>query len=341
MVAACYDLPVYGVGAGTGPDFRKYVLSLLPLFTEAGLKVAVVKFRATTASKGSAEGDPGLEAVPAAGTSSTFAFAGDEVRLLGQVKQLQQSHDLVMIDGWTGNEGCWQLLPDNQGLGQRRAAGEYRLLLPGGSLSAACEVILRHAGQLQQNRPVWACVLIGGKSSRMGRPKHLLEDRAGTTWLERLVHLIQPHVEGVALSGKGDVPQSLGSLPRLPDIPAVQGPLTGILSAMRWQPEVSWLLLACDMPHISDQAVRWLLASTTLGGWASLPTITGGKTVEPLFARYEPQSRAYFEELCATGERRIGRVAAFAKTRVLPVPAELQGAWSNINTPQELQAVLR
>jgi len=340
MVAACYDLSVYGLGAGTGPDFRNHVLSLLPLFAEAGLKVAVVNFRVSTASRGSVEPAPELVAVPAAGTSAAYAYTGDELRLLGQVKQLQQWYDLVLIDGWTGNEGCWQLVPENQELGQGRAAGEYRLPLPVGSLLAACEVILHHAGQLQQNRPVWACVLIGGKSSRMGRPKHLLEDQAGTTWLERLVHLIQPHVAGVALSGKGDVPESLGSLPRLPDIPAVQGPLTGILSAMRWQPDVSWLLLACDMPHISDQAVRWLLASATLGVWAGLPTITDGRTVEPLFARYEPQSKAYFEELCATGERRIGRVAVFAKTRVLPVPARLQGAWSNINTPQELQSVL-
>ena len=31
--------------------------------------------------------------------------------------------------------------------------------------------------------PLLACVLIGGKSSRMGQPKHLL-NQAGCSWLE-------------------------------------------------------------------------------------------------------------------------------------------------------------
>ena len=36
------------------------------------------------------------------------------------------------------------------------------------------------------NGPVWGCVLIGGRSRRMGRPKHLIE-AGGCSWLERTV----------------------------------------------------------------------------------------------------------------------------------------------------------
>ncbi len=116
-------------------------------------------------------------------------------------------------------------------------------------------------------RPVWACVLIGGKSSRMGQPKHLLRDREGRTWLENIVDSIKPLVTGVVFSGKGEVPLALQNTLRLPDIPGVVGPMNGILSAGRWQPYVSWILIACDMPEVSGKGVDWLLSDRSPGCW--------------------------------------------------------------------------
>ncbi|HBT96513.1 MAG TPA: hypothetical protein DEB25_02130, partial [Desulfobulbaceae bacterium] len=49
--------------------------------------------------------------------------------------------------------------------------------------------------------PLWGCLLIGGKSSRMGRPKHLLPLADGSLWLERAAALLRPRVVGLALVG--------------------------------------------------------------------------------------------------------------------------------------------
>lgn len=189
-------------------------------------------------------------------------------------------------------------------------------------------------------RPVWACILMGGRSSRMGRPKHLLLDAEGRTWLERTVHTVRPQVAGVVLSGPGEIPAGLGFLPRLADIPNVGGPLAGILSAMRWQPDVSWLFLACDMPEVTAEAVAWLLGERKAGRWGTVPTRAGLKLVEPLFAGYEPQCAALFEQMCAAGIRRISRIVDFEKINVVQIPDHLQASWQNINTPEELHGLL-
>ena len=186
--------------------------------------------------------------------------------------------------------------------------------------------------------PVWACVLIGGRSSRMGQPKHLLKDRSGITWLERTVRLLRPFVTGMVLSGGGEVPESLNDLIRLPDIPGVAGPLSGILAAMRWQPSVSWLLVACDMPDITADAVRWLLSRRRPGVWGTVPRLREDGPVEPLLAHYDFRCAPLFEDLLRTGCLRIGMVAGNPKVETPLVPEPMRASWRNVNTVEELQA---
>lgn len=199
---------------------------------------------------------------------------------------------------------------------------------------------MKDANILQQNIPLRACLLIGGRSSRMGRPKHLITGQNGLTWVENTVNLLQPFTDKIVLSGRGDVPVSLNSLVRLPDVPDVQGPLTGILAAMRWKPDSCWLLLACDMPNITSESLEWLLASRRPDSWGTVPRLQEDGFVEPLLALYEPQSKVYFEELYSSGCLRISMVARQSNIATPVVPKSLCRAWSNINTPDELSQSL-
>lgn len=192
----------------------------------------------------------------------------------------------------------------------------------------------------QQKTPIMACLLIGGRSSRMGRPKHLIKGVNGKTWVENTVDLLQPFTDTIVLSGQGGVPESLETLPRIADIPDVQGPLTGILAAMRWQPDSCWLLLACDMPNITSVALEWLLKTRSPASWGTVPRLKEDGFVEPLLALYESQAREYFEELCSSGILKISMVARRSKIATPVIPQELCGAWSNINTPDELSQSL-
>lgn len=195
-------------------------------------------------------------------------------------------------------------------------------------------------GSPPQQAPLYACLLIGGRSSRMGWPKHLIKGENGLTWVENTVKLLTPFTRDIVLSGAGDVPATLHSLQRIPDVPDVQGPLTGILAAMRWQPDACWLLLACDMPNITSEALEWLLASRRPDSWGTVPRLEDDGFVEPLLALYEPQAKDYFEELCDSGIFRISMVARRSKISTPVVPHGLSRAWSNINTPDELSLSL-
>lgn len=199
---------------------------------------------------------------------------------------------------------------------------------------------MKELASAQQEAPLSACLLIGGRSSRMGRPKHLIKGVNGKTWVENTVHLLQPFTKEIVLSGRGDVPDSLEFLTRISDVPDVQGPLTGILAAMRWKPDSCWLLLACDMPNITREALEWLIASRSPESWGTVPRLKEDGFVEPLLALYEPQAKHYFEELCSSGILRISMVARRSNIATPVIPQALSGAWSNINTPDELSRSL-
>lgn len=199
---------------------------------------------------------------------------------------------------------------------------------------------MKELASAQQEAPLSACLLIGGRSSRMGRPKHLIKGVNGKTWVENTVHLLQPFTKEIVLSGRGDVPDSLEFLTRISDVPDVQGPLTGILAAMRWKPDSCWLLLACDMPNITREALEWLIASRSPESWGTVPRLKEDGFVEPLLALYEPQAKHYFEELCSSGILRISMVARRSRIATPVIPQSLCGAWSNINTPDELSRSL-
>ncbi|MBI5866277.1 MAG: molybdenum cofactor guanylyltransferase [Planctomycetes bacterium] len=186
--------------------------------------------------------------------------------------------------------------------------------------------------------PLRACILIGGASTRMGTPKHLLEF-AGATQIERLIQTIRPFVRQVYISGRGRVPKSLSCVPRLPDPPGVRGPIAGLDAAFSTHPRSAWLLCACDMPRIDQPAIEWLISQRAPGVIAVIPRTTGGQ-VEPLLAVYESNARKFVRSLA---EMSAGphRIAALRSARTPSIPLRLQAAWTNINTPSDAAKVAR
>ena len=184
-------------------------------------------------------------------------------------------------------------------------------------------------------KKVWGSVLIGGKSSRMGQPKHLIQ-QDGVTWLERAVAKISPEVAQVVLSGAGELPASLASLPRVPDALGLAGPLAGILALLRWQPTVSWLVMACDLPDVQPEALSWLLAQRRPDRLAVLPQLDEDSPLEPLLAWYDSRCLPLLEKLAASGQPRLNRLAGQAGICVVQPPAHLCRSWRNVNTQDEL-----
>jgi len=184
--------------------------------------------------------------------------------------------------------------------------------------------------------PVWGCVLIGGNSSRMGTPKHLLEHR-GSTWLEIAVNKLREKVDHVVISGKGVVPSSLTGIQVVQDVPGLKGPLAGVLAILRWKPEVSWLVTACDLPDLEAEALDWLLAMRKTETRAILPDLKGNQQLEPLLAYYDASCREYLEEIAANGTMRLSMLAGKPGVITPQPPLHLHGSWRNVNSPDEFE----
>lgn len=328
-------LPIYSVISSSADRLRLFHELVVEGLVVKGLRTAYV--RAIIETPGANRRGESEWFTQVSHSVPVYSFTGTKEALVYRLSTLARNIDLLLIEN-DKELGLPLMLLDGKGAGS--AADAVDLATFDLDRQAAVRCVLEELEKRLAARPVWACILMGGRSSRMGRPKHLLPAESGSTWLERTVHTVQPQVEGVVLSGRGEIPAGLHSLSRLTDIPNVGGPLAGILSAIRWQPDVSWLFLACDMPEVTAEAVAWLLGERKIGQWATVPTRGGLELVEPLFARYEPQCTALFEQMWLTGTRRIRRIVDFEKINVVRIPVHLQGSWQNINTPEELYRVL-
>jgi molybdopterin-guanine dinucleotide biosynthesis protein A len=254
------------------------------------------------------------------------------------VLSLARLYDLVIIDSRAD-------FPAHQirlGKVRRHEAEGQALVWSGGgdrNLEAFIDRLIEVMDRLVRRTPVWGCILIGGKSSRMGRPKHLIEDDHGSTWLERTAATLRPLLDGLVVSGAGTLPVPLHDMVRLADIPGGAGPLAGVLAASRWQPLATWLFVACDMPRITPEAVRWLLAGRRAGSWGRVPRLAGSDRCEPLFAWYDFRAGQLFEQQHHDGNLRISEVAGHPKIDKPLIPGPLRSGWQNINTPEELEEI--
>jgi molybdenum cofactor guanylyltransferase len=132
-------------------------------------------------------------------------------------------------------------------------------------------------------------ILVGGKSSRMGRDKVLLEI-AGKPLLLRTLELVTPLVAGIALVGD---PQLYGNFgyPILADKWPNAGPLGAIATALESARQPWTIILACDLPYLTGDWLAWLLDRTTKS--------TAGKTAGESVDIFIPETAQGLEPLCA------------------------------------------
>lgn len=187
---------------------------------------------------------------------------------------------------------------------------------------------------------LYGCILIGGKSSRMGQPKHLIKTNDNITWLDHSVNILSPFVDNVILAGAGDIPPHMESLERITDERNVAGPLAGILSAMNSWPTANWIVLACDMPLISKDAVSWLLGQYDESKCAGVvPQNQATGKMDPLFAYYSSKAITLFDKIRASGRFSITQIVKNPEIFTPSIPAELINNWRNINTQEQLRDI--
>ena len=165
----------------------------------------------------------------------------------------------------------------------------------------------------------------------MGRNKALLPYH-GTTLAQSVAEAVRSAAGTAALVGgqSCDAPSGIGFVP---DLYPGEGPLGGILSALR-SSTADWnLIVACDMPELRSALLRQLLdAADCCGADVLAPAGPSGR-IEPLCAAYHRNALGGLESAFAGGVRKIAAALEEVRTVIWAVP-ELS-CFQNVNTPEE------
>ncbi len=185
------------------------------------------------------------------------------------------------------------------------------------------------------SRPLFGLVLAGGRSRRMGRDKALLK-LDGRTQLERAMAALARVTERQFVSTRKDQADDeerqryATIVDRYDDL----GPVAGILSALETHPEADWLIVACDLPNLDADTLRYLVANRDATAPFTAFESSHDGLPEPLCAIYPAASVARIRRFVDEGivcPRKI-LIRSDAALLVQPNPRSLD----NVNTPDDL-----
>jgi molybdopterin-guanine dinucleotide biosynthesis protein A len=136
---------------------------------------------------------------------------------------------------------------------------------------------------------IYGLVLSGGKSIRMGGDKGLI-DYHGVPQREHLYQLLNNLCDKTFLSIREDQKKELeASFNCILDKDEYRGPLNGILSAHTAYPDVSWLVVACDLPLLDKETLEELILQRDSNRVATAYATKKSKLPEPLITIWEPK----------------------------------------------------
>ena len=136
--------------------------------------------------------------------------------------------------------------------------------------------------------PLYGLVLAGGRGTRLGRDKGELDYHGlpQAAWGLRLLEPFCGHRFVSVRPDQIDAPAYRG-LATIVDGGASAGPASGVAAALRQFPRAAWLVIAADMPLLTDAVLGTLVTHRDPSGLATAYRHRGGMP-EPLCAIWEP-----------------------------------------------------
>jgi molybdopterin-guanine dinucleotide biosynthesis protein A len=188
-------------------------------------------------------------------------------------------------------------------------------------------------------------ILAGGESSRMGVDKGLLEI-AGVPMIVRAARLVESVVGApTVVVGTPEKYRGLGLRAIADDWPGC-GPLGGIATAFRAS-EADWnLILACDLPYLTREWLKYLLQrarDSEAEAVVPMNLVPASKRgAEPLCAMYHTGGERAIRQALERGVRKVTDGLAELRVEVIE-PAEWKGfdsgglLFKNVNTPADYE----
>lgn len=183
-------------------------------------------------------------------------------------------------------------------------------------------------------------ILAGGRSRRMGRDKALISFE-GTTLLARAFATVSAVAAKTTVIAR--TPDAYPGFPCIADLRPDCGPLAGIETALSAAKTDLVIILACDMPFVTADFLKFLLERGNPNG-AVIPADPDGRPCG-VCAVYGREVLAHASNLLDADERRLDRLFSSITVEFVPFAefAALPGAerfLANLNTPDDARIQL-
>jgi molybdenum cofactor guanylyltransferase len=181
-----------------------------------------------------------------------------------------------------------------------------------------------------------AVLLAGGQSRRMGRDKATILFRGKPLWQIQLdlLHKLQP--AEIFVSARTDPAWRPPDVTFVPDEPPSRGPLSGVTTTLARIRSSHLLVLAIDMPFMTEKHLRYLCDQIEPGrGVLSMI----GDRAEPLAAIYPIEARVDFINALSrvdfSMQTLTNQLVKMGMLRVIRVTEEEQRFYRNLNEPDD------
>ena len=196
-------------------------------------------------------------------------------------------------------------------------------------------------GMHKKTKRFYGLILVGGKSERMKTDKALLNYH-GKAQYARCYELLMKFCDDVFLSLKEKQKDSYDfeKYKVIFDDSKYDGigPLGGIVSAMEAYPDNRWIILACDLPNVTEPVIQELIVRGK-GALGTAYRSAYDQLPEPLCAIY---NRDYYPVLKKSVEEKkycLRKIMIDHKIELIPLVN--QKAMDNINLLAEYEAFIK
>ncbi len=179
-------------------------------------------------------------------------------------------------------------------------------------------------------------VLAGGKSKRMGHDKSSIQWH-GKEQQFYMADLLKPLCNEVYISHRQDQEvETSKNYKTLTDTYTGIGPYGAILSAFQFRPKTAWLVVACDLPLLDSDTLKYLFANRNANAIATTFQSPFDGLPEPLITIWEPKSREVLLSFLDNGYTCPRKVLIKSENAHILIPPN-PNALMNVNTPDDLK----
>ena len=187
------------------------------------------------------------------------------------------------------------------------------------------------------NNEITGFVLAGGKSSRMGHDKGLVEFN-GKPMVMHSVNKLNEVCQNVFINANNPEYNNFGH-DVIPDVLPDIGPLGGLFSCLFFSKAKYNIFLPCDMPLISVDILKALARFKNLAP-IGMPVHENGY-IEPLISLFDKEVVNSIIKLIITGSYRVDELLNYNPFYLIPLQeifsSEDNWQFHNVNSKEELQ----